>query len=201
IIAWMAAWQSPFPEQADGWATMLTIPRELVFKDGILYTVPPKELEGLRDGAEHVHYENLTLDNAISSAKLNGVKGNCGELLIEIENPGEFEIDLFVGESENADAVEKTVLKCIKEDGKPVLALNRDQAGAGGKGERKVILQPFGDVLKFRMFLDKSALEIFVNDGAEVMTTRVYPRPQSQDIVFTPQSGQLKIKSLDFYKF
>ena len=96
---------------------------------------------------------------------------------------------------------EKTVLKYLLEDGKPVLELNRDQSGAGGKGVRKVILQPFGDILKFRMFLDKSALEIFINDGAEVMTTRVYPKPESQQVVFTPTEGKLEIKSLDFYKF
>ena len=87
------------------------------------------------------------------------------------------------------------------EDGKPVLELNRDKSGVGGKGIRKVILQPFGDILKFRMFLDKSALEIFVNDGAEVMTTRVYPKPESQSIAFIPNDGKLEIKSLDFYKF
>ena len=201
IIAWMAAWQSPFPEQADGWATMLTIPRELQFRDGKVYTVPPKELEAMR--GEGVHYKNLSLNAAVSSAKLKGVKGNCGELLVEIDAKAspEFEIDLFVGESEKEDAVEKTVLKCLQEDGKAVLELNRDLSGAGGKGVRKVILQPFGDTLKFRMFLDKSALEIFVNDGAEVMTTRVYPRPESQDIVFIPQGAPLEIKSLDWYEF
>lgn len=205
IIAWMAAWQSPFPEQADGWATMLTIPRELQYKDGKVYTIPPKELEGLREGAEHAHYENITIDEAVASAKLKGVKGNCGELLLEIDAKAspEFEIDLFAGDAEKEDAVEKTVLRCLIEDGKTVLALNRDKAGAGGTGERKVILQPFGDVLKFRMFLDKSALEIFINGGAdaEVMTTRVYPRPESQDIVFIPQGSPLVIKSVDFYKF
>ena len=199
IIAWMAAWQSPFPEQADGWATMLTIPRELQFRDGKVYTVPPKELEGIRAEAQHCHYDALTIEKPTT---LDGVKGNCGELLLEVDTKasGTFEIDLFSNYGQNAEEEEKTVLKYILEDGKPVLELNRDLSGAGGKGVRKVILQPFDDVIKFRMFLDKSALEIFVNDGAEVMTTRVYPKSESQEIVFMPLDGKLAINSLDFYK-
>ena len=195
IIAWMAAWQSPFPEQADGWATMLTIPRELQFRDGKVYTVPPKELEGMR--GEGAHYKDLSLAKGTKTT-LNGVKGNCGELLFEVDvkESGTFEFELFSDYKE-----EKTVVKYLLEDGKPVLELNRDLSGAGGKGIRKVILQPFGDTLKFRIFLDKSALEIFVNDGAEVMTTRVYPKTESQEMVFIPQDGKLVIKSLDWYEF
>ena len=199
IIAWMAAWQSPFPEQADGWATMLTIPRELKYKDGKVTTPPVAEAVGLRDGAEHFHHENISLEKV---STLDGVKGNCGELLLEVDTQasGTFKIELFSNYGAKDEDEEKTVLTYLLEDGKPVLELNRDKSGAGGKGVRKVILQPFDGALKFQIFLDKSALEIFVNDGTEVMTTRVYPKAESQQVVFTPLEGKLVIKSLDFYK-
>jgi beta-fructofuranosidase len=193
IIAWLAAWQSPFPEQADGWATMLTIPRELVYKDGRVYTIPPKELECMR--GEGVHYTDLALKE---KTQLDGVKGTCGELLfdVDVKESGNFDFELFSSDKE------KTWVRYYYEDGKPVLELNRDQTIEGGKGIRKVILQPFGDILKFRIFLDKSAIEIFINDGAEVMTTRVYPQKESDNIVFIPLEGKpLVIKSLDFYEF
>ena len=106
-----------------------------------------------------------------------------------------FEFDLFSSDKE------KTIVKYYLEEGKPVLELNRDQTIDGGKGVRKVILQPFGDILKFRIFLDKSAIEIFINDGAEVMTTRVYPQDGSDNIVFIPQAEKFVIKSLDYYEF
>ena len=188
IIAWMAAWQSPFPEQEDGWATILTIPRELKFRDGKLYTVPPKELEAMR--GEGVHYENLSLDK---STKLDGVQGKVGELLAEIDTKEskKFEIELF------SNGEEKTVLSYDEET--KVMTLNRDMTGAGGKGVRNVELTPF-DVLKLRIYLDKSSIEIFINDGEFVMTTRVYPKEDSQNIVFTPLADKLAIKSLDFYK-
>jgi len=194
IIAWMAAWQSPFPEQEDGWATMLTIPRELKFIDGKVYTVPPKELEAMRD--EGVHYKDISLAKGTKTT-FEGVKGNCGELLFDVDvtKAEAFDFELFSDYKE-----EKTLVRYYLEEGKPVIELNRDMAGAGGKGIRKVILQPFGDILKFRIFLDKSALEIFINDGAEVMTSRIYPKEESQNIVFAPVKGNLEIKSLDFYK-
>ena len=193
IIAWLAAWQSPFPEQADGWATMLTIPRELVYKDDKVYTIPPKELECMR--GEGVHFTDLALDKKTT---LDGVKGTCGELLFDVDvnaSGNKFDFELFSSDKE------KTLVRYYLEDGKPVLELNRDQTIEGGKGVRKVILQPFGDIIKFRIFLDKSAIEIFINDGAEVMTTRVYPQEESQNIVFIPQADKLAIKSLDFYNF
>ena len=189
IIAWMAAWQSPFPEQEDGWATILTIPRELQFRDGKLYTVPPKEFEEMRD--EGVHYKDLSLDK---ETKLDGVKGNVGELLVEIDTKKskKFALELFT------DGEEKTVLS-YDEDSR-VMTLDRDKTGAGGKGIRQAELTPF-DILKLRIYLDKSSIEIFVNDGEFVFSTSVYPKAESDNIVFVPQTETLEISSVDFYKF
>lgn len=195
IIAWMAAWQSPFPEQADGWATMLTIPRELQLReDGRVYTIPPKELECMR--GEGVHFTDLAL---AEETTLDGVKGTCGELLFDVDvnaSGNNFEFELFSNRKDD-----KTIVKYYLEEGKPVIELNRDQTIEGGKGVRKVILHPFDNILKFRIFLDKSAIEIFINDGSEVMSTRVYPQPESQNIVFIPKAEKFAIKSLDFYEF
>ncbi|MBO4400293.1 MAG: glycoside hydrolase family 32 protein [Selenomonadaceae bacterium] len=189
IIAWMAAWQSPFPEQADGWATMLTIPRELKMRDGKVLTVPPEELKALRK--TQAHHENLKLDKP---TKLEGVKGSVGELVVNIDPKQAFEIDLRVGESDN----EKTMFSY--EPNERVFALNRDFAGAGGKGVREFEIEPC-DNIEIRAFLDTSSIEIFINDGQYVTTTRVYPRDTSDDIVFIPKAGTLEIKSVDYYSF
>ena len=92
---------------------------------------------------------------------------------------------------------EKTVLS-YDEDTR-VMTLDRDKTGAGGKGIRQAELTPF-DILKLRIFLDKSSIEIFVNGGEFVFSTRVYPRAESDNIVFVPQTETLEIASVDFYK-
>ena len=193
IIAWMAAWQSPFPEQADGWATMLTIPRELKMReDGKVLTVPPDELKGLRKSQKH--YDNLKITEP---TRLDGVKGSIGELIVTVDAKQAFEIDLRVGEEEGKP-VEKTVF--TYEPNERVIALNRDQAGAGGGGVREFELDPC-DTLELRFYLDRSSIELFVNGGEYAMTTRVYPRTTSDDIVFAPKVGDLEIKSVDYYSF
>ncbi len=193
IITWLAMWETLYPEQKDGWATMLTIPRELQFRNGKLYTVPPKELEGLR--GKCIAHENLKLDKP---TKLDGVKGSVGELLLEIDTKKSrtFKIALRAGGKDEDE--ERTVL--LYDEDTKVLTLNRNMAGAGPKGTREVELTPF-DKLKLRIYMDKSSLEIFINDGEFVMTTRVYPRNESDDIIFIPTSDVLKIDSVKFYPF
>ena len=79
------------------------------------------------------------------------------------------------------------------------MTLDRDKTGAGGKGVRQAELTPF-DILKLRIYIDKSSIEIFVNDGEYVFSTRVYPKAESDNIVFVPQTETLEISSVDFYK-
>jgi beta-fructofuranosidase len=192
IIAWLAAWQSLFCEQPDGWANLLTIPRELKMReDGKVLTVPPEELKGLRK--EHFGYQNVKVDKP---TKLDGVKGSVGELIVEVDTKQAFTIELRVGEGEK---VEKTIFSY--EPNERLVTLNRDQAGAGNGGTRKFIMDPCEN-MQWRFYLDRSSIELFINDGEYAMSTRVYPRPESDDIVFVPAEGStVEFKSVDYYKF
>jgi beta-fructofuranosidase len=49
VIGWLDMWESPLPEQQDGWAGMLSLPRELSLSaDDRLQMRPAKEVESLR---------------------------------------------------------------------------------------------------------------------------------------------------------
>lgn len=49
VIGWLDMWESPLPEQQDGWAGMLSLPRELSLSaDSRLQMRPAKEVESLR---------------------------------------------------------------------------------------------------------------------------------------------------------
>jgi beta-fructofuranosidase len=49
VIGWLDMWESPLPEQQDGWAGMLSLPRELSLSaDNRLQMRPAKEVECLR---------------------------------------------------------------------------------------------------------------------------------------------------------
>ena len=185
LIGWLDMWHSPMPEQEDGWAGQMTVPRELHVKDGKIFSTPVKELELLR--GEKVSYENLLLDKP---TKLDGVSGEVGELLatIDLAKTKNFSIEL------RRSGSEKTILSY--ENG--TVKLNRDKSGKSLSGEREVTIAPAAE-LKLQIFIDRSSLEIFVNDGEAVLSTRIYPKENSKEIVFVPTQA-LSLKELTFFK-
>ncbi len=185
LIGWLDMWENPFPEQADGWSCMMTVPRELHVRKGKLFTTPVKELESLRTSEKS--YSNLTINKA---TKLDSVRGETGELLATVDTSKNFAIEL------RSSGKEKTVLSY--DAATRIFKINRDKAGEGAGGEREVQLAPAGE-MNLRIFLDRSSIEIFLNNGEAVMSSRVYPKSTSQDIVFVPQGGTLNLKNVTFY--
>lgn len=187
MIAWLQMWYSRLPEDVDGWAGMMTLPREIHMRNGRLFSQPIKELESLRTSEK-------SYDNQIfyEDTKFDGVEGETGELILEIDlaETKEFEIDLRRSDEE------KTVLSYSAD--LQLFKINRDKAGAGGDGERECPIAA-ADKMKLQIFLDRSSVEIFINDGEAVMSSRVYPLTEATDIVFVPTSGTFKIDSLKFY--
>ena len=189
MMGWLNMWNVPMPESADGWAGLMTIPREIIFEGDKVRTVPVKEMENLR--GESFTHKDLSLT---MKTKLDGITGDVGELLVEVdlENKPDFAIEL------RADENEKTVLSYNTENN--VLTLNLEESGEGPKGIKEAKLEQC-DKLKLRIFLDKSSVEIFANDGEVVFTSRIYPKETSQKIFFVPQTNPLKIDSATFFKF
>ncbi|MFP3513601.1 GH32 C-terminal domain-containing protein, partial [Peribacillus sp. SIMBA_075] len=52
------------------------------------------------------------------------------------------------------------------------------------------------DVYKFHLFVDSSSVEIFVNDGEEVFTARIFPDIRSQEIRFFAKGGGAEFKAV-----
>ena len=188
MIGWLDMWAGKFPEDVDGWACQMTVPRELHVVGGKLISVPVPELESLR--LSEVSHQNITLTKKSS---LQGINGETGELVATIDATKSFDIELRAGGSE------KTVLSYNAQTN--IFKINRDKSGASipTKGEREVQLEP-NDEINLRIFLDRSSIEVFINEGERVMSTRVYPKSNSTGINFVPRGGSMKIKNVSFYK-
>lgn len=186
MVGWMDSWDIPIVEKTsgDGWACQMTVPRELHFKDGKIISTPVKELEKLRDGGKS--YKNLNINK---ETKLDGIVGNVGELIINADASNSFKLKL------RSSATEETVLAFDKVTRK--FSVNRDKSGEGTGGTSEVVLAPSNN-LKMQIFMDKSSVEVFLNDGEAVISTRIYPKESSQDIIFIP-SGNLKLNEVTFY--
>lgn len=141
-----------------GWQHCLTMPRELTFKNEKLYQNPHRNLNKLRDDIiVKKEYNN----NAISD---NLIYDNIDsyEAIININNENNFKFIIsegLCGEYKN----DKFILEFINEIG-------------GGRKRRSCDLKYLKNL---RIFADTSALEIFINDGEIVFSTRFYPNNNS----------------------
>lgn len=187
MIGWLDMWESEMPEQQDGWCGMMSIPRILKIQDDTVYSLPAPELKKLRK--ENVHH-----DLSINTATIfDDVKGDCYELntVFDLKQSDGFTLKLRVSENE------ETNIHYDKQN--KILLLDRDKSGSNIKGQRQVEVAPIDDKLSLQIFSDRSSLEIFVNGGQRVLSSRIYPTEKATNIVFVP-NGVIN-GSVDFYKF
>lgn len=184
MIAWMTMWESEMPEQQYNWAGAMTIPRQLIFKNGQIYSKPVPELEKLR--RDEVAFNNVTISGEQSLAEISG---DCYEMILQInaKDSSTFGLKLRVDE----EGTEQTVLSYDKAD--RFLTLDRNQSGKGPGGIRKAPVDLIDNELHLQIFVDRSSVEVFVNGGEKVMTARIYPDKNSKGIsFFADQTIELK---------
>ncbi|MGX7025234.1 glycoside hydrolase family 32 protein [Vagococcus hydrophili] len=160
VFGWMAMWESDMPEKVDGWAGALTLPRELRLKDNHLYMSPVKELEKLRTDQGQDHHINkkgeVILAESVSST----------EILIEVDlrNTENQEMTFALKDKEN-----ESILSLTYSQNNQELILNREDVSDPRFG----MIQE-AEELSLRVFIDKSSVEIFINEGEVVFTERFY---------------------------
>ncbi|GAB6170191.1 sucrose-6-phosphate hydrolase [Clostridium carnis] len=154
MFGWMGIPDEPEhknPTIKNYWQHQLTIPRELILKNNVLIQVPVKELEKLRKNL--IEIQLLDISNKIS---LEIFHSYSFELNVNFNNTNEFLIE-------------------IREDCKlsfmnKVFKLELGQSGFG----RKKRLVEIDFINNIRIFSDNSSLEVFINNGLNVFSTRIY---------------------------
>ena len=172
VIAWMDMWESPMPEQEDGWAGALTIPRELRLKDGHLYMTPVKELEQLR----------------VSEEASQSVKTSGEVIVTKNASPSEVNLEIPLTASANQEvsfslktANEELVLLTYSNKTKEFILKRSD------KDDLRYGTIQSCDKLSIQAFIDTSSIEIFINDGELVFTERYYTEDATEVSVSTSE--------------
>ena len=160
LIGWMGMpdadeeYVNPTAE-SEGWQHCLTVPREVTYKNGMLYQYPVEELNGLRK---------------------TGVSVSGSSAKIPVNGP--FDLDVQVkGEQGKVSLGENLFLEY--QDGDMILTLS-EKAGAGRKVRKAHV--PSGVIESIRVLADTTAVEIYVNGGEVVFATRYYPETQEQAV-------------------
>lgn len=187
MVAWMGLPEIEYPTDINGWANCLTILRELTLRDGKIIQTPIPELQSLRKAKTEAQGE-LSDEKKV----IEGFSGVTYELVCEFERGDALEYGIEFRASEE----EKTVIKFDAVQGKVIMdrALSGKVIGSKHGTERKCKLD--GDVYKFQLFVDSSSVEIFINDGEEVFTARIFPDIRSQEIRFFATGGRAAFKAV-----
>ncbi len=191
-IGWMDMWESPMPSQQEGWSGALTLPRELNLSPaGKLRMKPVEELKLLRVTEEQLK------QNEISGTFL--IDGQSNQLELE------FDIDLTTSAANifgvnvccSSDGSERTTIQINRSKG--TITLDRSYSGIGVSGARTAPIE-IGESLHVRLFIDRSSIEVFINEGETVMTSRIYPKESSTGIEFFTEEGTMKLRSAQLYQ-
>ncbi|ADO54322.1 glycoside hydrolase family 32 protein [Paenibacillus polymyxa] len=182
MVAWMGLPDIEYPTDPNGWAHCLTLPRELTLHEGKLLQRPIPELTTLRRNSEDRVADTLSSE----SKTYEGFKGTAYELICEVDllDAKAFGIEFRASETE------KTVIKYNAVSRK--LVLDRSQSGEPVAAEYGEVRQCAWDKdhIKLHLFVDTSSVEIFINDGEEVFTSRIFPHPESDEIRFFADKGE-----------
>lgn len=154
VIGWMGvpdAIEHKNPTINNFWQHQLTIPRELVLKNNKLYQLPIDELKKLRIG------NSIKKDVDLNKGSILDIfESNTFELNIDFRESNEFEI-------------------ILREDCKLSFSDNvfKLELGKSGYG-RDMRAVEIDYIYSIKIFSDNSSLEIFLNNGEEVFSTRIY---------------------------
>ncbi len=191
LIAQMDMPDKTTEPQSENWAGIMTVPREIILKNGKIITVPYSALSDLRENGI-IHKAQKISDEK----SFNSINGDIFELDLEADLTHAKSLVIKL----RASSENETVLSYEKDS--QILKLNRDKSSDVSyniKGEREVKLQSDDNLLKLRIFVDKSSIEVFANDGQAVLSSRIYPDKHSTDIKFA-SDGETVLNYLNFYK-
>ena len=184
IVGWMGIpEEEDFPTVRNEWLHCLTLPRELKVIDGKLYQVPIKEMESIRG-------EKIEFSGKVAGEVKVGT-GATYELKVKFKD---FNSDF--GLKLRTDKSSETVLKFDYNDKKFVL--DRTKGEQPDKRLRKVYL---GDIseLELTVFVDNSSVEVFINGGAEVFSSRIFPEKDADGIsVFADKDVNVEIEKWEW---
>lgn len=184
LIAWMQAWESSrFCPEGAKWNGMYTIPRELSYSDGRLIQKPVRELENYR--GEAVIYREVEAQGCV---ELPGISGRVLDMTVEFRPKDGECVENFTVYLAQSQEYEVSV---IYDSRKNTLCVDRTKSGYPYDivCRREAPVRNRGGEIKLRIIMDRFSVEIFVNEGEQVMSSVVYT-PQSAEGISFEVSGK-----------
>ena len=168
---WMREARSRDQYAAAGWASCLTLPREIALDgDGRLKVKPAAEMQQLRNG---LLFDEI-VEVGAEEGKTLDVAGSCLEIAVETKRQDCGEIGIQFRRSPDGSQFTELTYDFVTGS----LRLNRERSSVADEVTRdacECALPLAGEeTLRLTIYLDNSALEVYANDRV-TMASRIYP--------------------------
>ena len=197
MFGWLQEARGAEAQELAGWSGMMSLPQVLSLEPGgELVARPAPEVEALR-GA-HLGFGSVALGEGLW--ELPGVRGEALEIVARFDPGSAAELGLRLRRSPGGE--EETVIGFSRQSG--TLAVDRRRSSLGHSvaldvREMPLTLRP-GEPLELRIFLDGSALEMYVN-RRHYWAARIYPsRDDALGVAAYAAGGTARLLALDVWE-
>lgn len=202
LLGWMSNWQYAAEVPTMQFRSANTLPREAgLFKgaDGQIYlsSTPSPELTALRDKTV-VNVNKKSIGRKASRFALPAMNGGVCEILLELDSRKAHVVNIDIA-NKNGECV---ALKYNATD--HTLTFDRRKSGIVDFSQDfpAVTVAPTFDTdnkIALGIFIDRSSMEVFANDGKSVMTNLVFPTAPYSTLSVSSEGGNAKIENLKIY--
>jgi fructan beta-fructosidase len=200
-IGWLVNWEYAVKVPTHPWRSAQSIPRMVSLKrfpEGIrMVQSPVKELRTLRENHASLHGQSISAANRALNSKR--ARGDTLEILAEIDGGNAAEAGLRVRKGID----EGTTIGV--DWGKREVFVDRTRSGDTAFDERFAgrhvgpIRLTVGKQVKLHIFVDRSSVEVFANDGSTVISDCIFPSRDSKELELYSKNGEARIVKLDVW--
>lgn len=201
-IGWMSNWQYAADVPTMQFRSANTLPREIgLFRapDGDIYvsSAPSPELESLREQLV-LSKNRLSVGSKPAGFKLPSANDGICEILMDVDASRNTPIDILLS---NADGDE---VKMIYNPVSHTLSFDRTKSGITDFNENfpAVTVTPTYEengMVSLRIFIDRSSMEVFGDNGRFVMTNLVFPHSPYSTLSISARGGKGAVRNLKIY--
>lgn len=185
LSAWMGVSELHYPTEAYHYAGALVFPRELTIHNGKLIQNPVREIKELRHNEQTLNLDVTTTVHTIS-------RGFAQELKVDVHMENTRQVILYLCASKDNQKSTRLVLDRVQQR----ITLDRTNSGFpfnienGHVREQHLAIET---VVQLDILIDRSSVEIFVNNGELVFTARIFPDDTQDNVLLEAIDGVAQV--------
>ena len=176
MVAWFQSWDNYLTPGDFKWSGMMTIPREIWWKENRLWQLPVQEIEQYYTNC--VQHTGVEIKDEV--VQLEGITGRVLDMDIAVDMSVASQFSVKLAEDENY------VTTLTYDHKKGLLEVDRTYSGMRRDHItiRRMKIDAEGDSINLRVLLDKYSMEVFVNGGKYAMSSLIYTPFDAEGISF-----------------